>query len=62
MSVKKRILEFIKYKDITTKEFELSIGAGNSYVNNIRISIGDDKLELSPEQRMLSNWFHTFQL
>lgn len=46
MSVKERLKKFIKSEDLTATDFEKSIDAGNSYVNNISRSIGLDKLEV----------------
>lgn len=45
MSVKERIIEFIKYKNIGQAAFEKSVGLSNGYVNNIRKSIQPDKVQ-----------------
>ena len=44
-SVKQRLEQFIKYKKLTTRQFELNVGLSNGYVRNIRKSITQDKLE-----------------
>lgn len=43
--VKQRLIQFIKYKGLSQKRFEISVGLSNGYVNNIRRSITDDKLQ-----------------
>lgn len=42
--VKKRLLEYIKYRKMTQSGFEKSIGCSNGYINNIRQSIQPDRL------------------
>ena len=44
MSVKQRIIDFIKYIGISQRAFEKAIGLSNGYINNISVSIGHDKL------------------
>ena len=43
-TIKERTLEFIKYKDISVKEFETICGLSNGYVTNMRKGYGADKL------------------
>ncbi|HCS21066.1 MAG TPA: hypothetical protein DIW47_10995 [Bacteroidetes bacterium] len=45
MNLKERIKLFISSLAITASEFEKRCGLGNGYVNNIRVSISDQKLE-----------------
>ncbi len=45
MSVKERLIEFIKYLEIGQGAFEKEVGLSNGYVNNIRKSIQPDKLQ-----------------
>lgn len=45
MSVKERLKEYLIHKNLRVNYFEKSIGASNSFVNNIRVSISPDKLE-----------------
>ena len=44
MSVKQRIIDFIKHIGISQRAFEKAIGLSNGYINNISVSIGHDKL------------------
>ncbi len=44
MSVKNRLKEFIKFRNLSVIAFEKSIGASNGYVNSISKSIGLDKI------------------
>jgi len=44
MNVKERIKDFIKYRGISVRKFEDTIGVSHSYVSNIRVSIQPDKL------------------
>lgn len=44
MSVKERLREFVKYKKISMRSFEESIGVSYGYVNSIRVSIQPDKI------------------
>ena len=39
MSVKQRLIEFLKYKNIGQKKFAQSVGVSDGYVNAIRVSI-----------------------
>ena len=45
-TVKDRLIIFIDYLGISVRKFEIECGLKNSYVNNIRKSITDDKLKL----------------
>jgi len=45
MTVKERIKEFVKKKDISERAFCLSIGVGGSYISTLRVSIAPDKLD-----------------
>jgi phage repressor protein C with HTH and peptisase S24 domain len=45
MSVKERLIEFIKHKNLSQGRFEKKIGLSNGYVNNIRVSIQPDTLQ-----------------
>lgn len=45
MTVKERLIKFIKYKNLSQKRFEESVGLSNGYVNNIRKSITVEKLQ-----------------
>ena len=45
MSVKQRLIEFLKYKNIGQAAFEKNVGLSNGYVNNIRQSIQPDKIQ-----------------
>jgi hypothetical protein len=45
MSVKQRLIEFIKVLEIGQGAFEKEVGLSNGYVNNIRQSIQPDKLQ-----------------
>lgn len=44
-TVKERLIQFIKYKSLSQKRFEEAVGLSNGYVNNIRRSITEDKLQ-----------------
>ncbi|MEA5110415.1 hypothetical protein SDC9_37016 [bioreactor metagenome] len=44
MTVKERLLEFIKYKGIPVRKFESIVGLSNGYVGNMRVSIQPDKI------------------
>ena len=39
-SVKQRLIEFIKYKDLSQRKFEQLVGLSNGFVNNISKGIG----------------------
>lgn len=45
MNVKERLKKYLTHKNLKINYFEKSIGASNSFVNNIRVSISPDKLE-----------------
>lgn len=45
MSVKQRLLSYIKSKDMSIRAFEKSIPISNGYVNNITQSISETKLK-----------------
>ena len=44
-TVKERLIRFIKYKGLSQKKFEEAVGLANGYVNNIRRSVTNDKLQ-----------------
>lgn len=44
-SVKQRLVNFLKYKRLSQKKFEETVGLSNGYVNNIRQSITPNKLQ-----------------
>ena len=43
-NLKQRLIEFIKYKDLSQQKFETRCGLSNGYVNNITKGIGAEKL------------------
>lgn len=45
MSVKDRLIDFLKYKGLSQSKFEKSIGASNGYINSMRKGIGAERLE-----------------
>lgn len=45
MSVKERLTEYLKYKKISKRQFEISIGVSNGYVANMRKSIQPERIE-----------------
>lgn len=45
MAVKERIIEFIKFKNISVRKFESLCGLSYSYINNMRVSIQPDKIQ-----------------
>lgn len=45
MTVKQRVKEYVKYKDISIREFEKLSGLNYGYVNSIRVSIQPEKLK-----------------
>ena len=45
MTVKERLILFIKHLGISQRAFEQSVGLSNGYVNNIRKSIQPDKVQ-----------------
>lgn len=44
-TVKQRLIEFLKSKNISQSKFEKQIGVSNGYVNNMRKSLQPDKLQ-----------------
>lgn len=44
MSVKERLIEFLRSQGISQRTFEQTIGVSNGYVNTIRMSIQPDKV------------------
>lgn len=44
MTIKDRIYEFVKYKNITIKKFEEDCNLSNGYVSSMRKGFGTDKL------------------
>lgn len=44
MTVKERLIEYIKFKRISARKFSISIGVSPGYVNSISKSIQPDKL------------------
>lgn len=46
MTVKERLLEFIKYKNLKSRAFCRSIGVSETYVSSMRSSIQPDKLSI----------------
>lgn len=45
MSVKNRILEFIRYRDMAVSQFESLCGLSNGYISSMRLGFGTRKLE-----------------
>ena len=43
-NVKERLVSFLKYKKLSQAKFEKMCGMGNGYVNNIRTTIGPNKI------------------
>lgn len=50
MSVKQRLIEFIKQEGLSQSRFEKAVGFSNGYVNNISKGIGADKLQRITEK------------
>lgn len=50
MSVKQRLIEFIKRESLSQSRFEKAVGLSNGYVNNISKGIGADKLQRITEK------------
>lgn len=46
ITVKQRLIEFLKFKGIGQAKFEKRIGAGNGFVNNIVKGIGAEKMNI----------------
>lgn len=49
-TVKERLIQFIKYKGLSQRKFEIEVGLSNGYINNIRNGI-----EVSVLQKLLCN-------
>jgi transcriptional regulator with XRE-family HTH domain len=45
MTVKERLIEYIKFKNISQSIFEKKVGLSNGYVNNINKGISDEYLQ-----------------
>lgn len=45
MTVKERLIKYIKYNNLSQSKFEKAVGLSNGYVNNISKGIGADKLQ-----------------
>lgn len=45
MTVKERLIIYLKSKNISQAKFEQSIGASNGYINSMRKGLGIDKIE-----------------
>lgn len=45
LTVKDRLVAFIKHKGLSQSRFEKSVGLSNGFVNNISKGIGADKLQ-----------------
>jgi transcriptional regulator with XRE-family HTH domain len=45
MTVRERLIRYLKYKKISQSAFEKSVNLSNGYVNNIRKSIQPDKIQ-----------------
>ena len=39
MTIKDRLITYLEHKGISKRQFELSIGVSNGYINNMRVSI-----------------------
>lgn len=46
MTVKDRLIKYIKHKGVSQGRFEKDCGLSNGYINNIRKSISQDKIDL----------------
>lgn len=44
-TVKERLIQFIKYKGLSQRKFEIEVGLSNGYINNIRNGIGSAVLQ-----------------
>ena len=49
MAIKERLIEFMKYKDISVRKFCRTIGVSETYVNSMRNSMQPDKLRVLRE-------------
>ncbi|MEG1899427.1 MAG: hypothetical protein RR183_07110 [Bacteroidales bacterium] len=45
MTVKERLITYLKYRKISPRQFTIAIGVSESYVSNIRTSIQPDKID-----------------
>lgn len=45
MSVKQRLIQYIRYKELSIRAFEKSVALSNGYINNITQSISETKLK-----------------
>lgn len=50
MTVKERLIEFIKYKDLSFRQFEFHVGLANGYITALKANIGSDKLQMIIEK------------
>ncbi len=48
--VKQRLLDYLRYKNISQREFTDSLGVSNAYIGAMRRSISDDKIRLIRSQ------------
>lgn len=46
LTVKERLIKFIKYNNLSARKFESILGFGNGFVNNIVKSIGAEKMQM----------------
>jgi transcriptional regulator with XRE-family HTH domain len=60
-TVKQRLKDFIKFKNLSQGKFEKAVGVSNGFVNNISKGIGADKLQriLSVFPDLNQNWLLT---
>jgi transcriptional regulator with XRE-family HTH domain len=60
-TVKQRLIDFIKFKNLSQAKFEKAIGVSNGFVNNISKGIGADKLQriLNAYPELTSTWLLT---
>lgn len=60
-TVKQRLIDFIKFKNLSQAKFEKAIGVSNGFVNNISKGIGADKLQriLNAYPELNSTWLLT---
>ena len=61
MTVKERLILFIKHLGISQRAFEQSVGLSNGYVNNIRKSIQPDKVQKNAQKypNLNTGWLMT---
>lgn len=57
-TVKERLIQFIKYKGLSQRKFEIEVGLSNGYINNIRNGIGSAVLQklLGKFPDLSQNW------